>query len=97
MPDRLPLLIVEQPLSPFKACAALLVSTLDKEKDMRDYLPLQSNHNLPDLEPEEDQEEQQPVVVDFVYNTHEDGKGRTIALKLSLQLPVKSLGYPHSQ
>jgi hypothetical protein len=57
---------------------------------MVDYFPLRSNsHKLPEPEPEEDQEIQEPVVVDFVYNTHEDGKGKTVALKLLLQLPLQ--------
>jgi hypothetical protein len=86
--ERLPMLIVEQPLFPFKACAVHLVSTLDKEKDMRDYLPLQSNHKLPHPEPEE-QEGQQPVVAEVVYNYHEDGKSKTIALKVTLQVPLQ--------
>ena len=60
---------------------------------MIDYFPLRSNsHTLPELdpEPEEDQEAQQPVVVDFVYNTHEERNGKTIVLKVSFRLPLKS-------
>jgi hypothetical protein len=40
-------------------------------------------------EPEEDQEGQHPVVVEAVYNYHEDGKSKTIAIKVSLQLPLQ--------
>jgi hypothetical protein len=61
---------------------------------MVDYHPIQSyNGKLPEPEPtpEEDQEVQQPVAVDVVYNFHhEEGKSKTIALKVSLHLPVKS-------
>ena len=59
---------------------------------MVDYFPLRSNGwklPEPELEPEEDQEGQQPVVVEAVYNYHEDGKSRTIALKVSFQLPLR--------
>jgi hypothetical protein len=67
-----------------------LIQIETEEDAMRDYLPLHSNHNLPDPEPEEDQEAQQPIVVDFVYNTHEiEGKSKTIAIKVSLQLPLQ--------
>jgi hypothetical protein len=57
-----------------------------------DYYPLRSNGwKLPESEPEleQDQEGQQPVVVEAVYNYHEDGKGKTIALKVLLQLPLQ--------
>jgi hypothetical protein len=60
------------------------------EKKMVDYHPLRSNNwKLPesDPEPEEEQDVQQPVVVEAVYNYHEDGKSKTVALKVSLQLP----------
>jgi hypothetical protein len=56
-------------------------------KDMRDFLTLQSNHSLPDPVLEEDQEAQQPLVVDVVYNTHETQNGKTVAVTVSLQLP----------
>jgi hypothetical protein len=58
---------------------------------MRDYLPLHTNHKLQEPE-EEDQEGQQPVVVDVVFNAYEERNGKTIALKLSLRLPLKSSG-----
>ena len=57
---------------------------------MVDYLPFRSTNNtLQEPEPEEEQAGQQPVVVDFVYNTHEERNGKTIAIKVSLQLPLK--------
>jgi hypothetical protein len=62
-----------------------------KEIAVVDYFPLRSNsHTLPDTEHEEAQEAQQPVVVDFVFNTHEERNGKTIALKISFRLPMKS-------
>jgi hypothetical protein len=61
-----------------------------KEIAVVDYFPLRSNsHRLPDTEHEEAQEAQQPVVVDFVFNTHEAQNGKTIAIKVSLQLPLQ--------
>jgi hypothetical protein len=63
----------------------------DKEKDMRDYLPLQSNHNLlePDPEPEEEQAEPQPEVA-IVWNVYkEKGDAKSMALKISLRLPLQ--------
>jgi hypothetical protein len=55
---------------------------------MVDYFPLRSNnHNLPDSEPEEEHATLEPIVTEAVYNYHEDGKSKTIALKVSLQLP----------
>lgn len=55
---------------------------------MVDYLPLRSNNNnLPDPEPEEEHATPEPVVIEAVYNYHEDGKSKTIALTVSLQLP----------
>jgi hypothetical protein len=59
--------------------------------EMVDYYPLRYNHREPepDPEPEEDKEEQQPVVVDLVFNSFEEEKGKTIALKVSLQLPLQ--------
>jgi hypothetical protein len=59
---------------------------------MIQYYPLPSNRKRPEpeQEPEEEQEVQKPVAVDFVYNVHEiEGKSKTIALKVSLQLPLK--------
>jgi hypothetical protein len=58
---------------------------------MVDYFRISDNHNLPtpELEPDEEQEGQHPVVVDLVYNTHEAQNGKTIAIKLSLQLPLQ--------
>jgi hypothetical protein len=44
----------------------------------------------PEPEPEEEQYVQQPVVVEAVYNYHEDGKSKTVALKVSLQPPLKA-------
>jgi hypothetical protein len=61
--------------------------------EMVDYFPLRSNsYKLPDPdpEPEEEQAAQHPVVVDFVYNQHEAQNGKTIAIKVSLQLPLPS-------
>ena len=59
---------------------------------MVDYFPLLSNGwNLPepDSEPEEEQGAPEPVAVEAVYNYHEDGKSKTIAIKVSLQLPLQ--------
>ena len=82
--------ILRQLLYTFKRVRTPCIHILrDKEKDMGDYLPLQSNHKLPQPAPEEDQEGQHPIVVDFVYNTYEDRNGKTFALKVSLQLPLK--------
>jgi hypothetical protein len=61
--------------------------------EMVDYYPLRSNgRKLPEPEPEpdEDQEGQQEVVVDVVYNAYAEHNGKTIALKVSFRLPVKS-------
>ena len=55
-----------------------------------DYYPLRStNHKLPAPDPEEEPAELESVVVDVVYNTYEERNGKTIALKVSLRLPVK--------
>jgi hypothetical protein len=54
---------------------------------MVDYFPLRSNNNLPDPEPEEEHATPEPVVMEAVYNYHEAEKSRTVALKVSLQLP----------
>jgi hypothetical protein len=55
---------------------------------MVNYFPLRSNGwKSPEPEPEEEQEGQQPVAMEAVYNYHEDGKSKTIAIKLTLQLP----------
>jgi hypothetical protein len=57
---------------------------------MVDHFPLRSNNNnLPDPEPEEEHAIPEPVVIEAVYNYHEDGKSRTVALKVSLQLPLQ--------
>jgi hypothetical protein len=59
---------------------------------MVDYVPLRHNSwKLPEQEPEpeEEQDVQQPVVVEAVYNYHEDGKTKTIAVKVSLQLSLQ--------
>jgi hypothetical protein len=59
---------------------------------MIDYNLLRSNNwKLPDTnpDPEEEHEGQQPIVADLVYNTHEAQNGKTIALKVSLQLPLQ--------
>ena len=55
-----------------------------------DHYPLRSNNwKLPEPEPEpEEDHEGQPVVVDLVYNTYEERNGKTIALKVSIQLPI---------
>jgi hypothetical protein len=59
---------------------------------MVDYYPLQYNHKEPEptQDEREDQEEQQPVVVDLVYNTYTERNGKTIALKVSFKLPLQS-------
>jgi len=60
---------------------------------MVDYEVIRANNSKmsePEPEPDEDQEGQQPVVVDLVYNTYEERNSKTIALKISLQLPLKA-------
>jgi hypothetical protein len=58
---------------------------------MRDYYPLlNSSHTLPEPDPAEEPAVPEPVVVDFVYNELEDRNGKTIALKVSFRLPLKS-------
>ncbi len=60
---------------------------------MVDYWPIRSNnhkHLGSEPEPEADQEGQEPVVVDVVYNTHEAQNGKTIAIKVSIQLPLQA-------
>ena len=54
---------------------------------MRDYFPLTNNRKLPQPEPEEQQPELEPVVVDLVYNTYKERNGKTIALLVSFHLP----------
>ena len=64
-----------------------------------DYQPIRANGwklPAPDPELEEDQEGQ-PVVVDVVYNIHEERNGKTIALKVSLQLPLHTPRCPHCE
>jgi hypothetical protein len=60
---------------------------------MVDYLPFRSNNwKLHELEPdsEEDQEEPQ-AQVDIVWNVlTEKGDAKSLALKISLRLPLKS-------
>ena len=59
---------------------------------MVDYELLRSNSwklREPESDPEEEQEGQRPIAVDLVYNVHEDRNGKTVAFKLSLQLPLK--------
>ena len=56
---------------------------------MVDYFKLPANHNLPNVEPEEDQEEPQPQV-DIVWNVYsEKGDAKSLALRISLRLPLK--------
>jgi hypothetical protein len=59
---------------------------------MEDYNKVLRSNNwkqlAPDTDSEEEQEEQ-PIVVEAVYNYHEDGKSKTIAIKVSLQLPLQ--------
>jgi hypothetical protein len=59
---------------------------------MVDYYPLSCNHKHPEPDPEsaEEQEGQAPVVVDVVWNAYEERNGKTIALKVTLRLPLKS-------
>ena len=58
-----------------------------------DYHPLRPNGwklQEPDPEPQEEQELRESVAVDVVYNVHDtEGKSKTIALKVSLQLPLQ--------
>jgi hypothetical protein len=55
---------------------------------MVDYYPIRSNNRkLPNPEPEDNQEAQQPVVVDLVYNEFEERNGTTIAIKVSFHVP----------
>ena len=61
---------------------------------MVDYFPVSQNRKFPkpDPEPEAEEEEEvrEPVVVDLVYNAYEERNGKTIALKISFRLPLKS-------
>jgi hypothetical protein len=58
---------------------------------MVDYYPLSYNHKHPEPEVgEEDQAVPEPIVVDIVYNAYEERNGKTIALKVSFRLPLKS-------
>jgi hypothetical protein len=60
---------------------------------MVDYHLLRStNHKLPEPDPEEEQAVPEPVVVDVVYNAYEEGKGKTIALKVSFSVPWHRTG-----
>jgi hypothetical protein len=56
---------------------------------MVDYFPISNTHKLPepDLGLEEEQGAPEPVIAEAVYNYHEDAKSKTIAIKLTLQLP----------
>jgi hypothetical protein len=59
---------------------------------MVDYQKLRANNWIlhePDPEPAEEPEEQQPFVVNLVYNRHEEQNGKTIAVTVSLQLPLQ--------
>jgi hypothetical protein len=59
---------------------------------MVDYHLIRStDHKQPaaESEQEEDQAAPEPVAVEAVYNYHEDGKSKTIAIKVSLQLPLQ--------
>jgi hypothetical protein len=59
---------------------------------MVDYVPLRPNNwKLPAAEAALDEYEQavpEPVVVDVVYNAHEERNGKTIAIKVSFRLPI---------
>jgi hypothetical protein len=61
------------------------------ETEMVDYFPLRYNTKQPEPAAEEGEEEEvrEPVVVDLVYNAYEERNGKTIALKVSLRLPMK--------
>ena len=55
---------------------------------MVDYFKLPANHNLPNVEPEEDQEAPPPEVA-IVWNVYkEEGDAKSMALKISLRLPL---------
>jgi hypothetical protein len=67
-----------------------LIHIAEGEKEMVDSFPLRPNGwKLPEPEPDEEQEEQQRIVAEAVYNYHEDGKSKTIALKVTLQVPLQ--------
>lgn len=55
-----------------------------------DYYPLRStNHTQPEPDPEEEQAVREPVV-DVVWNVYtEKGDAKSMALKVSLRLPLK--------
>ncbi len=57
---------------------------------MLDYFPLRSiSHKLPDVKPEEEQAELQPEVA-IVWNVYkEQGEAKSMALKITLRLPLK--------
>jgi hypothetical protein len=61
---------------------------------MVNYYPLTpNNHKLPgpEPEPEEEQESPDPILVDFVVNSHEERGGKTIAVKASVRIPLNAL------
>jgi hypothetical protein len=55
---------------------------------MADYIKLPTNWNQPD--PVEEPAVPAPIVVDCVYNELVDGNGKTVALKVSIRLPLNS-------
>jgi hypothetical protein len=56
---------------------------------MMDYYLLRShNHKLPEPDPEEEQAVPEPVI-DVVNTYHEKGAAKSMALKVSLRLPLK--------
>jgi hypothetical protein len=62
-----------------------------KEESLVDYYPIRSNNGKPpDPEPEEEQEALQPFL-DVVWNVyHARGVAKTVAVKVSIRLPLKS-------
>ena len=62
---------------------------LNKEEAMVDYFKLPANHNLPEPAPDEERAAQKPVVVDVVYNELQERNAKTIAIKVSFQLPLQ--------
>jgi hypothetical protein len=65
---------------------------------MVDYLPLRPNNwklHAPDQEPEEEQAVCEPIV-DIVWNAYtEKGDAKSMALKVSIRLPLTACRCPH--
>jgi hypothetical protein len=64
---------------------------------MVDYYPLRStNHKLPEPDPEEEQAVQEPEV-QVVWNHYENGDAKTVAVTVSIRLPLTACRCPHCE